>query len=159
MEVTPRQCAVCKKPYDWDGNTFKVHCLECYRILAKPCCIPGCSRRIPVGSPAWKTTCSQCYLTKRSNTHGRCPTCPPERSYKLSRPLDKSQCPGCEETYLNSRQPDIAANGQEPDGMYRSYATFLQTGEMPPDITPLQFAQRSQDSRANIEQCAKKNHA
>jgi len=98
-----RLCATCDQPFYWDGQDWKTHCLKCFDTLAKKC---ACGRSIRINAAKWMNVCSACFLEKRRLTHGICPGCPPERSTRLSRPLDKDLCPDCETKRRKRPQPE-----------------------------------------------------
>lgn len=90
-----RVCEKCKQSFAWDGSDYKKLCTGCYQKAAKKC--RACHvNNLPLDAPAWKVTCTSCYLAKKGATHTTCPTCPPELRGHLRCPIGKKQCPTCE---------------------------------------------------------------
>ena len=92
-----RNCAsrLCGKPFDWDGNDYKTHCVNCYLKLAKKCTKCGVNN-IKIGAPVYQKVCTACFVAVKALSYKTCPTCPPSRANHLRCPLDKDQCKECE---------------------------------------------------------------
>lgn len=93
-----RVCGGCRANFPWDGTEAKKLCITCYAKNVKKCSnqkINGCGNNLRIGAPTWQTECLDCYLKKKAERYGTCPTCPPEKARFLSRPLDKLSCFEC----------------------------------------------------------------
>ena len=86
----------CRKNFNWDGSDYKVYCPECFQKKVRKCI--GCKiNNLAVDAPSWSTLCTDCFVKRKSVTHGTCPTCPPSRAHHMRRPLAKAHCAECEQ--------------------------------------------------------------
>lgn len=92
-----RTCAnrVCAKSFEWDGNEYKTHCVDCYLKLARTCV--ACKRnKLKLNAPFFQKVCTTCFVLAKQQSYKVCPTCPPHRASHLRCPLNKEQCKECE---------------------------------------------------------------
>jgi hypothetical protein len=95
------KCRMCSSVYSRpEHDTWNVMCRDCFVVNVRKC--ETCkTQNLRIDAPAWKKTCTSCWMKERKQTHAICPTCPEKYKDRLRRPIGR---PSCVECYRKRKQ-------------------------------------------------------
>lgn len=97
---TEKICVFCKRSFYTDAD-FKTSCPDCYDKFKRKC---ACGRNISGDAPKYKTSCTQCWMESRKQTHEMCPSCTGARALHLRKRKDKEECLDCSQRKLKENK-------------------------------------------------------
>jgi hypothetical protein len=90
---TTAVCIFCHMPFECDVS-YKTACYNCYKNYVKKC---GCGRNIKLNAHAYQDKCTDCWLSARSLTHERCPSCVGPKAMHLRKKIGYDCCADCQD--------------------------------------------------------------
>lgn len=121
------ECSECSKMFDNEGQPWKTHCLDCYKIKARKC--ECCDRFLKMDAPKYAKTCTTCWLKKRGEKYATCDFCPPEKASHLRRKIEDPACKECMHKKAQQEQkgePDGDKENQNPEEAQEAAAKDLE---------------------------------